>query len=570
MDTLTASAPSRHQPEPPGIRPPAPADGRVDRRDLGGATPWLFYGGLVVAAVLVLLTAGGLDVAGNILGILGAGLLHGAVAALMVGLYLERVHADWTFLKGGQHALMILALLVVAPVTFLVDRFVLHLGLAIVPAVAYVVVAVASAVGAGVMAFLVVCPSHLGRRQRAVFLPFVGLFGMTAGVLAMALVVAGLAVWRMHRLPDVHLSVPTVSGIEGDYVALGDSYSAGEGLRPFSWYTGDADTSRGDGCHRSARAYSQLLVFAGGQTATRFAACSGAVTRDLEHGLTIHRDDGAAVRIPPQIDGKVHPSVGLVTLTIGGNDVVFSSVVRHCFFHQRCLAATFTPPTDARVALPPKAPLAAWATAAISLLRARVDVIYRDLRTGYPNARIVVIGYPYLFPSGRASRWPDDCYSLLRRCQRGRAGPAAGADGRPQRHAPPGRGDRRDRVRLAGGDLGRPRAVRLEGSVHQLLQGHLQLQEPGGRRVVPSQRTRPGGARPAGGLLPERLPTTAGRLVDGRVRHAGRGRARLDRAAAALPAGELSRRPERPLFSPRRRSGGGGGGARRRGRGSRV
>ena len=418
MDTLTASAPRRQQPGPPASTA-APADGRVHRRDLGGATPWLFYGGLVVAAVLVLLTAGGLDGAGNVLGILGGGLLHGALAALVVGVYLERVHSDWTFLRGGQHILMGLALLIVAPVTFLVDRFVLHLGLSVVPAVAYVVVAVASVIGAGVMTFLVVSPSHLGRRQRAVFLPFVGLLGMASGVLAMTLVVAGLAVWRMHELPDVHIDVPTVTGIDGDYVALGDSYSAGEGLRPFSWYSGDAGTARDDGCHRSARAYSQLLVFAGHQTATRFAACSGAVSRDLEHGLTTRQDDGTAVVIPPQIDGKVHPDVGLVTLTIGGNDVVFSSVVRHCFFHQRCLAATFTPPTDARVELPPKAPLASWATAAIALLRDRVDGIYRDLRTGYPNARIVVIGYPYLFPSGSASRWPDDCYSLLRRFSEG-------------------------------------------------------------------------------------------------------------------------------------------------------
>ena len=103
MDTLTASAPSRQPSGPPANRPAAPADGRVHRRDLGGATPWLFYGGLVVAAALVLMTAGGLDVAGNLLGIVGAGLLHGAVAALVVGLYLERVHTDWTFLRGGQH-----------------------------------------------------------------------------------------------------------------------------------------------------------------------------------------------------------------------------------------------------------------------------------------------------------------------------------------------------------------------------------------------------------------------------------------------------------------------------------
>ena len=89
--------------------------------------------------------------------------------------------------------------------------------------------------------------------------------------------------------------------------------------------------------------------------------------------------------IPPQIDGKVHPNVGLVTLTIGGNDVVFSSVVRHCFFHQRCLAATFTPPTDARIVPPSKAPLASWATAAIRLLHDRVDGIYRDLGPATPT-----------------------------------------------------------------------------------------------------------------------------------------------------------------------------------------
>jgi len=418
METLTPAVPGADV-TPAPVGEPEPVDASVRRRDLGGATPWTFFGALVAAAVLVLLTAGGLDMAGNALGILGAGLLHGAIGALVVGLYLELVHPTWTFLRGGQHLLMLLGLLVVVPLTFLVDRFVLRLGLRPVPAVAFVVVSAASAIGAGVMTFLVVCPGHLGRRQRAVFLPFVGLFGLAAGVMSMVLVVTGLAVWRMQRLPDVHLTVPTVEGMQGTYVALGDSYSAGEGLRPFSWYSGDSGTARDDKCHRSARAYSQLLVFAGGQTATRFAACSGAVTRDVEVGHTTHQGDGTTVVIPPQVDGKVHPDVGLVTLTIGGNDVVFSSVVAHCFLHQHCLTATFTPPTGVRVALPEKAPLVTWARAAIQLLRTRVTAIYGDLRTDYPKARIVVIGYPYLFPSGRASHWPDDCYSLLRRFSEG-------------------------------------------------------------------------------------------------------------------------------------------------------
>jgi hypothetical protein len=43
----------------------------------------------------------------------------------------------------------------------------------------------------------------------------------------------------MHRLPDVHISVPTVTGIEGDYVALGDS-PRGRAASARSRYTGDA------------------------------------------------------------------------------------------------------------------------------------------------------------------------------------------------------------------------------------------------------------------------------------------------------------------------------------------
>jgi hypothetical protein len=56
MDTLTASAPAAATGALPSW-PAAPADGRAHRRDLGGATPWLFYGGLVVAAVLSHATA---------------------------------------------------------------------------------------------------------------------------------------------------------------------------------------------------------------------------------------------------------------------------------------------------------------------------------------------------------------------------------------------------------------------------------------------------------------------------------------------------------------------------------
>jgi hypothetical protein len=57
----------------------------------------------------------------------------------------------------------------------------------------------------------------------------------------------------------------------------------------------------------------------------------------------IHQDDGTAVRIPPQIDGKVHPNVGLVTLTIGGNNAIFSKGVATCLAAGRCLGEAFPP-----------------------------------------------------------------------------------------------------------------------------------------------------------------------------------------------------------------------------------
>jgi hypothetical protein len=64
-------------------------------------------------------------------------------------------------------------------------------------------------------------------------------------------------------------------------------------------------------------------------------------------------------------------------------------------------------------------PLAStWAPATI-LDVGKVDaVLFRSLRTDFPNARIVVVGYPYLFPDSPAGLRPDYCASILRRFSR--------------------------------------------------------------------------------------------------------------------------------------------------------
>src|SRR5260370_38762410 len=61
-----------------------------------------------------------------------------------------------------------------------------------------------------------------------------------------------------------------------NYVALGDSYSSGEGAPPFFPGT-DGPT---DFCHRSLNAYSQVLGQAYSVT-PKFWACSGAVTANI-------------------------------------------------------------------------------------------------------------------------------------------------------------------------------------------------------------------------------------------------------------------------------------------------
>ena len=115
------------------------------------------------------------------------------------------------------------------------------------------------------------------------------------------------------------------------YVALGDSFSAGEGVPAFEPGT-DTDITLESGpenaCHRSERgSYSRRLVadpeVGGNILPADFAACSGAVARDLE---TPNPDNEGE---PAQID-HLNEFTNLVTLTMGGNDIGFGDIAALC------------------------------------------------------------------------------------------------------------------------------------------------------------------------------------------------------------------------------------------------
>src|SRR5277367_6073782 len=90
------------------------------------------------------------------------------------------------------------------------------------------------------------------------------------------------------------------------YVALGDSYSSGLGA-------GDYISSSGS-CDRSTNAYPEQWADANSPASFVSVACSGATTADV---------------LASQVSA-LSASTTLVSITIGGNDAGFSSVMETC------------------------------------------------------------------------------------------------------------------------------------------------------------------------------------------------------------------------------------------------
>jgi lysophospholipase L1-like esterase len=105
----------------------------------------------------------------------------------------------------------------------------------------------------------------------------------------------------------------------GDYVAIGDSFSSGEGAGDYDPLTDNDDNS----CHRSEHAYPARVAdefdFQGD---VRVVTCSGAVTDNV-------LDEGQHDEITPQVDA-ITPDTSLVTIGIGGNDTGWSEIVKAC------------------------------------------------------------------------------------------------------------------------------------------------------------------------------------------------------------------------------------------------
>jgi len=142
------------------------------------------------------------------------------------------------------------------------------------------------------------------------------------------------------------------------YVALGDSYSAGVGA-------GDYISGSGS-CERSAKAFPEQWADAHSPASFVSVACSGATTADV-----------LSSQVP-----ALRASTTLVSITIGGNDAGFSSVMENCVLQSTssCLDA-----------------VAAAESFVTSQLPARLDTTLEAIRAHAPSAKVVVLGYPDLY-----------------------------------------------------------------------------------------------------------------------------------------------------------------------------
>jgi lysophospholipase L1-like esterase len=142
------------------------------------------------------------------------------------------------------------------------------------------------------------------------------------------------------------------------YVALGDSYSSGVGTRTY--------ISDGTSCQRSVYAYPYLIAQSRG-FALNFQACSGAKVSDVTSKQL----------------GALTTGTAYVTISVGGNDAGFSSVITECAqpgWLSDCDGAINTAQSYINNTLP-----------------GSLSTLYASIKSKAPNAKVVVVGYPHLF-----------------------------------------------------------------------------------------------------------------------------------------------------------------------------
>ena len=144
------------------------------------------------------------------------------------------------------------------------------------------------------------------------------------------------------------------------YVALGDSYAAGQAAGSFP------------NCPHSPNGYPALLDSEQSIHLRANPTCSGAMT----------------ISVADTQLSALNRGTRLVTLTVGGADLDVSGVLTAC---------TAVPPVDCEDAINDALALLAVPPGGESVLGGRLTDLYADITDAAPKALVVVTGYPHLF-----------------------------------------------------------------------------------------------------------------------------------------------------------------------------
>jgi lysophospholipase L1-like esterase len=177
-----------------------------------------------------------------------------------------------------------------------------------------------------------------------------------------------------------------ITSLSGPIVALGDSYTSGD-LLPLS-------LSTPPGCLRSSVDYARLVAKALSDSSGLVnASCSSAGVADMTSA-----EHTSAGQNPPQVN-SLSANDALVMLTLGGDDLGFLNVLDKCMalswrnlFGSPCRSYYDSGGTDKLAAL-------------VAAEAPRIAAVLTEIHAKAPGARVVLVGYPDLFPQ-QGGCWP--------------------------------------------------------------------------------------------------------------------------------------------------------------------
>jgi lysophospholipase L1-like esterase len=187
-----------------------------------------------------------------------------------------------------------------------------------------------------------------------------------------------------------------------NYVALGDSFSSGFGVKPYMAGT-NFDKKKGNDCQRSELAYSARVASVQ-KLPLEFYACQGGVTTDFYNPRSArHPSDWADWGEVRQLD-HLDDKTALSTLTAGGNDAQFSDVLAECILGMELLPWN-TCYNDEKVTKPVREAFERLdSTRSTPADVYPYKTLFRDMRQRAKYGKFVAIGYPMFFPEGGGDR----------------------------------------------------------------------------------------------------------------------------------------------------------------------